>query len=144
MFLAAPHDHDWDALATVLELDARLRDDDDALSAALTDVFATRTAGEWEALLTAVDVACVEVAKGPVEKLVMLAGGMGETLGIVTQETHPMLGDYPRLTPTVTLSRNPGVTGPAPLCGAQTDKVLAELGYDEADITKLREAGTIG
>ena len=143
MFLAAPADDDWDALAGALDLDANLRDDDDALAARLTELFLTRPAAEWEALLVPLDVTCVEAAKAPVEKLVML-GGMGEALGIITPETHPIIGDYPRLTPTVTLSRTAGVTGPAPLCGAQTDAVLAELGYDGGAIAALREAGTIG
>jgi crotonobetainyl-CoA:carnitine CoA-transferase CaiB-like acyl-CoA transferase len=143
VFLAAPADDDWEALAGALQLDAALRDDDRALATALTGQFLTKPAAEWEALLVPLDVTCVEVAKAPVEKLVML-GGMGEALGIITPETHPMIGDYPRLTPTVTLSRTAGVTGPAPLCGEQTDTVLAELGYDDGAIATLREAGTIG
>ena len=69
---------------------------------------------------------------------------MGETLGIVTPMTHAVLDDYPRLTPTVRLSRSAGVAGPAPLCGAQTDAVLTELGYGADRIVALREAGVLG
>jgi crotonobetainyl-CoA:carnitine CoA-transferase CaiB-like acyl-CoA transferase len=143
VFLAAPAEDDWATLASAMELDETLRDDDAALAAALAERFSTRPASEWETVLTALDVACVEVAKGPVERVVMSAGGMGETLGIVTPATHPMVGDYPRLTPTVHLSRSEGVAGLAPLCGEQTDAVLTELGYDEARIAALREAGVI-
>jgi crotonobetainyl-CoA:carnitine CoA-transferase CaiB-like acyl-CoA transferase len=143
VFLAAPAEDDWVALASVMELDDSLRDDDTALAARLAERFATRPAAEWETTLTALDVACVEVAKGPVERVVMSAGGMGETLGIVTPATHPMVGDYPRLTPTVHLSRSEGRAGLAPLCGEQTDAVLTELGYDESRIAALREAGVI-
>jgi crotonobetainyl-CoA:carnitine CoA-transferase CaiB-like acyl-CoA transferase len=143
VFLAAPAHDDWEALAGALQLDAALRDDDTALASALTEQFLEKPAAEWEALLVPLDVTCVEVAQAPVEKLVML-GGMGEALGIITPETHPMIGDYPRLTPTVTLSRTAGVTGPAPLCGEQTDTVLTELGYDDDAIATLRQAGTIG
>ena len=95
-------------------------------------------------MFTDVDVACVECATGPVEKVVMLDGGMGEALGIVTPAEHPMIGAYPRLLPTVRFSRSGGVAGPAPLCGAHTDAVLGELGYDESRIAGLREAGVIG
>jgi crotonobetainyl-CoA:carnitine CoA-transferase CaiB-like acyl-CoA transferase len=126
-----------------MELDPELLKDDAALSAVLAKNFVTRSAREWEATLGPLDIACVEVAKGPVEKVVMLEGGMGEELGIVTPATHPVLGEYLRLLPTVTLSRSEGVAGPAPLCGAQTDAILGELGFDEARISELREAGVI-
>jgi crotonobetainyl-CoA:carnitine CoA-transferase CaiB-like acyl-CoA transferase len=143
VFLAAPADDDWQSLAAEMDLGPELVDDDEALSAVLTERFLTRAARDWEATFVPLDVACVEVAKGPVEKVVMPAGGMGEELGIVTGTTHPMVGDYLRLLPTVKLSRSEGLAGPAPLCGAQTDAILAELGYDEARISKLREAGVI-
>jgi crotonobetainyl-CoA:carnitine CoA-transferase CaiB-like acyl-CoA transferase len=144
VFLAAPGVDDWAALADVLHLDDGLRDDDARLTEALVERFTARTAADWEAVLTTRDVACVEVAPGPVEKMVMLDGGMGAAMGIVTEVEHPMVGEYPRLLPMVTLSRSAGVAGPAPLCGAQTDAVLAELGYDDDRITALRDAGAIG
>jgi crotonobetainyl-CoA:carnitine CoA-transferase CaiB-like acyl-CoA transferase len=69
---------------------------------------------------------------------------MGEQLGIVTPMTHALVDDYPRLRPTVRLSRSAGVAGPAPLCGAQTDAVLTELGYTVERIAALRDAGVLG
>lgn len=144
VFLAAPDDDDWENLAGFFELDRSLRGDDDALAAELTERFLGASAREWEARLTALDVTCVEVARGPVEKVVMSAGGMGETLGIVTPMTHAVVDDYPRLLPTVRLSRSGGVAGPAPLCGAHTDAVLTELGYAPERIATLRDAGVLG
>jgi len=41
-------------------------------------------------------------------------------------------------------SRSRGVAGPAPLCGRDTDAVLAELGYSRARIDELRAAGVLG
>lgn len=144
VFLAAPDDGDWAALRAELDLADDLRGDPDALAAALEERFRSRPAGEWEAALTALDVACAEVAKGPVDEVVMFSGGMGALMGIVCDQTHPVMGDYQRLTPLARFSRSAGVAGPAPLCGEHTDRVLTELGYDEARITALRDAGVIG
>ena len=74
----------------------------------------------------------------------MLDGKLGETLGIVTPQTHPVVEDYSRLVAPVRFSRSTGVAGSAPLCGAHTVAVLTELGYDAARIDKLRADGVIG
>jgi crotonobetainyl-CoA:carnitine CoA-transferase CaiB-like acyl-CoA transferase len=144
VFLAAPNHDEWTILASALELDNALADDADALARTLAERFATKTSDEWERELTALDIACVAVAKGPVEEVVWFSGGLGETLGIVTEVTHPMLETYPRLSPLVRFSRSDTVAGPAPLCGQQTDAVLAELGYSDERIAELRTAGVIG
>jgi crotonobetainyl-CoA:carnitine CoA-transferase CaiB-like acyl-CoA transferase len=142
VFLAAPSQKEWKALAGALELSEDL--DDEALGTVLEERFATKGAAEWEQELALHDVTCAEVAPGPIEEVVMLSGGMGREMDIVTETTHPVLGDYLRLTPLVRYERLSGVAGPAPLCGAQTDAVLAELGYDQAEIEALREKHLIG
>jgi len=144
VFLAAPTERDWRALADALDLDDELGHDDEALAARLGEIFATRTAAAWEAELTGRDVACVEVAKGPPDEVVLLSGGLGKTLGIVTEQTHPVFETYPRLAPLARFSRSTTLAGPAPLCGQQTDAVLAELGYDDERIAELRATGVIG
>jgi crotonobetainyl-CoA:carnitine CoA-transferase CaiB-like acyl-CoA transferase len=143
VFLAAPEEDDWESLARTLALPTGLRDKPEELARRLSEAFRPRTADDVEAELTAVDVACVKVVAGPVEEVVMLSGGLGRTLGIVTEVTHPVVDRYPRLTPLARLSRSRGVAGPAPLCGQHTDAVLAELGYDQARIAALRDAGVI-
>lgn len=142
VFLAAPGADDWRRLAAAMDLPPELEGDDAALAAALAERFRTRPAAAWERTLTELDVACVEVAAGPVEENVVL-GELGRTLGIVTGDTHPIVGDYPRLAPLVRFSRSRGVAGPAPLCGAHTDRVLTELGYDAERIEKLRADGVV-
>jgi crotonobetainyl-CoA:carnitine CoA-transferase CaiB-like acyl-CoA transferase len=94
--------------------------------------------------LTKVDVACVEVVKGPVEDVVWFSGGIGAAIDIVTPAEHPVVGEYQRLKPLVRFSRSAGVTGPAPLVGQHTDTVLAELGYDAAAIAGLRDENVLG
>ena len=144
VFLAVPGESDWLALAEATGLDVALRGDDVALTEALAQRFLTRSAAEWERELTAIDVACVEVTKGPVEEVVFFGDELGKTMGIVTDQVHPVLDTYPRLTPMNRFSRSVGVAGPAPTLGQQTDAVLRELGYDDERIAALRAAGVIG
>jgi len=142
VFLAAPADSDWHALAGALVLPDDLRDDDDALAETLAERFASRPADAWERELTALDVACVAVSTSPLDSI--LLSDIGESLGVVTETTHATIGDYPRCTPMVKFSRSGGVAGPAPLCGQQTDAVLKELGYPADRIDALRAAGVLG
>jgi crotonobetainyl-CoA:carnitine CoA-transferase CaiB-like acyl-CoA transferase len=143
VFLAAPEPGDWGALADAMALPPEMPDDA-TLTAALADRFREKTAADWETALTAVDIACVEVVKGPVEEVVWFSGGMGAELGIVTEQSHPVIGDYPRLKPMVSFSRSTGVAGAAPLLGQHTDAVLRELGFDETRIDRLRRANVVG
>jgi crotonobetainyl-CoA:carnitine CoA-transferase CaiB-like acyl-CoA transferase len=142
VFLAAPTDGDWAALSGALGLPGDLRADDAALVVALTACFAARPAAEWERELTALDLACVAVSTDPLDGI--LFSDFGESLGCIVETTHPTLGEYPRLAPLVSFSRSGGVAGPAPLCGQQTDAVLAELGYPPERIDALRAAGVLG
>jgi len=143
VFLAAPQDREWQALASELGLPPDLADDDAQLATVLGELFRQDGAAAWEARLGAVDVACAAVAAGPVEDVVWFTGGVGTALGIVTEAEHPVLGTYPRLKPTVTLSRTPGVTGNAPLCGQDTVAALQELGLSAERIDVLRAAGVV-
>jgi crotonobetainyl-CoA:carnitine CoA-transferase CaiB-like acyl-CoA transferase len=69
---------------------------------------------------------------------------LGRAMGILVDLEHPMIGEYPRLTPLATMSRSAGVTGGAPLLGAQTNAVLTELGYTTEQIEDLRVRGIVG
>ena len=142
VFLAAPTERDWERLSRALDLDPALSADDDKLVELLAQRLATRPASDWEADLAAHDVTCVAVARGSIDEVVTL-GDMGHELGLVTEISHPVLGDYLRLTPLVRYSRMGGVVAPAPLLGQQTAAVLEELGYDEERIAGLRERGVI-
>ncbi len=58
---------------------------------------------------------------------------------------HPTIADFRVTGLPIKLSATPGAprTAPPPL-GADTDAVLAELGYDAASIARLRAAGALG
>src|SRR5262249_24054208 len=117
---------------------------DDALAASLTGVFRARPAAEWEQLLTARDVACVEVAPGPADATIMEGDdALAARVDDLVDLEHPVLGPYRRLKPLVGFSRSTGTVTGAPLLGAHTDTVLAELGYDAASIADLRERAIV-
>jgi formyl-CoA transferase len=48
------------------------------------------------------------------------------------------MGNLPALLPAATLKGVEPVFEPIPALGEHTEKILAELGYDTAEITKLR------
>jgi crotonobetainyl-CoA:carnitine CoA-transferase CaiB-like acyl-CoA transferase len=144
LFLAAPDELDWAPLSRALDLPAELRGEDDKLAVVLVERFAQRPAADWEATLSALDVACVEVSREPVEDVVWLEGGMGEAMDIITPATHPVVGEYLRLKPLIQFSHSPCVVRPAPLVGEHTEQVVSELGYDADAIAALREDGVLG
>jgi len=99
---------------------------------ALCALFRTRTRREWAEALAGVDACCEPVlsldealASAPVQALGMLTRGL--------------LGSPVRL--------SPGARGPvgltAPPLGHHTAAILADLGYDEDDMARLRTAGIV-
>ena len=65
-------------------------------------------------------------------------------LGIAKPVSHPELGDIRLIGQPVTLSRTPAdVATPTPAAGAHNDEILADLGYDEAGLARLRADGVI-
>lgn len=99
---------------------------------ALCALFRTRTRQEWVETLAGVDACCEPVlalgealASAPVQALGMLAGDLP--------------GSPVRLSPGV---RGPGGLA-APSLGHHTAGILAELGYDEGDVVRLRTAGIV-
>jgi crotonobetainyl-CoA:carnitine CoA-transferase CaiB-like acyl-CoA transferase len=134
VFLAAPDPDDQEKVRGEVGVDA------DGLEAA----FAGAPAVDWEARLAALDIACVAVARQSIEHTMMLSD-LGRELGfVVDAPPHAVLEDHPRLAPLVRFSRSRPVTGgTSPLCGDDTDAVLAGFGYDDDRRAELRAAGVI-
>jgi crotonobetainyl-CoA:carnitine CoA-transferase CaiB-like acyl-CoA transferase len=147
VFLACPRESEWARLCEVLaeetdRAEVRMAARDERLAATLEDIFRRRPAREWETLLGARGVACVEVADGPVSRAIF-EDTAARAAGFLTAVEHPSFGAHDRLTPLVSLSLSPGRAAPAPLLGAATETVLREIGLDGAAIRALEDKGVI-
>jgi crotonobetainyl-CoA:carnitine CoA-transferase CaiB-like acyl-CoA transferase len=105
------------------------------LNATLGEVFGTQPVAHWVDLLNAASVPC-----GPVYTVPQLVEDQQiRHLGVVKQTQTTDGAPIRVITQPVQLSRTPpGVVSAAPEWGEQTDEVLAEAGYDEAEIARLR------
>jgi crotonobetainyl-CoA:carnitine CoA-transferase CaiB-like acyl-CoA transferase len=154
VFLAAPAAKEWNALVDALRphvdlaADPRFIDEaartkhDDELLDVLAGVFTTQPADAWEERLLAHDIGCLRVRPGTPDRQ-MFEYGLGEAKGWITEVPHPTFGEVPRLMPLVDFSRSTTVVRPSALCGAHTEAVLDELGYDSDRIAELRAGGVI-
>ena len=92
--------------------------------------------------MAAAGVACVKVHDGPLSSYVFDAE-WGTRLGFATTSTASGFGPYPRYGRTVQTGRDLGPLGSADAAGAQTDALLAELGYPPSEIAALRDRQVI-
>jgi crotonobetainyl-CoA:carnitine CoA-transferase CaiB-like acyl-CoA transferase len=70
-------------------------------------------------------------------------GSVGDVQDLVTTGHHPILEEVQRLKALVRFSRSGTVTGDAGLVGQDTERVLREFGYGDAEIAALAEEGVI-
>ncbi|MFQ5553884.1 MAG: CaiB/BaiF CoA transferase family protein [Acidimicrobiia bacterium] len=105
------------------------------LHARFGEVFATKTRDEWEAVFSGTD-ACVTpvltMGEAPAHAQSAARSGFVAVDGIIQPAPAPRFDRTPSAVP-----------GPAPGPGADTDEVLAELGYDAAHRAVLRDGGAV-
>lgn len=101
---------------------------------------AARSSAEWVEILNDADLPC-----GPILSMdEVFADPQVRHLGLTRRVTHAVDGDVELLRLPTTFSDTPaGVRSAAPLPGAQTDEILLELGYSEAEISKLHDARAV-
>jgi len=107
-----------------------------ALKARLTAIFAARPRDEWDAIMAGTDV-CFAPVLSMSEAPQHPHNVARQTFATVGGVTQPM--PAPRYSVSVT-----DVPRPAPRVGADTETVLASLGYDAARIDMLQAAGAFG
>ena len=112
-----------------------------ALVAKMDELFATRPAREWVALLRQQDMV-VEV----VQEYGELAGDPQVAANeMIVSVDHPSYGPMPIVGPAVNLHATPGsIRRTAPEFGQHTEEVLLEAGFTWEELESLRADGAIG
>jgi crotonobetainyl-CoA:carnitine CoA-transferase CaiB-like acyl-CoA transferase len=151
--LAATTDREWRSLVRAigepgLAVDERFgnRADriahDDELVDLLRAVFRTRPAAEWESLLTAAGVGCVDVFLEGYQAFTSTDQGLRDA-GATVEVEHPLLGSLVRFGPPVVFSETPWKLAPSCLRGEHNDIVLSSLGYSDDEIAALSGRGVL-
>jgi crotonobetainyl-CoA:carnitine CoA-transferase CaiB-like acyl-CoA transferase len=153
VFLACPFEEEWQALChTIGRLDllgdARFatpearREHDETLAQELSQVFVTREALDWEKVLSAADVACVQAEdRGPYH--FFAEDPHVQENSFTTEVESPRIGTFWRYSPLLAFSRTPGKVGPGILKGQHTQAILREMGYSEEQVHVFKERGVV-
>jgi crotonobetainyl-CoA:carnitine CoA-transferase CaiB-like acyl-CoA transferase len=153
VFLAAFAQRDFERLCAAAGCAALARDPrfasaearakhDVELAAALTAVFAARSAADWERALAPLGVGCVVASDQPSASFI-LDHERATELGWSTTARGSAFGEYRRYGPGVELARDAGPLGGAWRAGEHTRPILEELGYSAAEIGKLFEQNVV-
>jgi crotonobetainyl-CoA:carnitine CoA-transferase CaiB-like acyl-CoA transferase len=105
----------------------------------LAQIIGERSTAEW------LELCDVEgIPANPVPTLDEILADPDLHRGLVTEAEHPVVGTYRLIGPGMILDDAPlQVRRPAPLRSEHTAQVLAEVGYDQAAIDALVEAGAV-
>ena len=122
-----------------MDNEARVADGAD-LDARIAPFFADRTCEELTAIFEAADIAC-----SPVKGIPELATDPQlEARGMLNPMIDTAVGPYKATGNPIHMEKTPAVYEKcAPLLGEDTEALLKEIGYDDADIAAFREKGVI-
>jgi crotonobetainyl-CoA:carnitine CoA-transferase CaiB-like acyl-CoA transferase len=147
VFVAAPRQKEWEALADALGAGELLDDDrfatadarranDDALIAEFERRLAERDAQNWEDMLVPRGIAVVKASEGSHTQFSLSDPVMRET-GLVVQVDSPVFGPLLRAAPPMQFSDTPARIAPGSALGQHTRSILNQLGYDDDAVDAL-------
>jgi len=112
----------------------------DLLAEQLAAIFRTGRRGDWLSRLIEKD-----VPAAPINTLdEVFADAQVKTYGFPVEIEHPKMGKMKLVGNAVDMSRTPtAIERPPPVLGEHTEEVLAGLGYDGEEISRLRKQGAI-
>jgi len=137
--------HFWEALCKIIETEDLLpnqfaQDQWPAMIERFKGIFKTKTADEWMAIMSHHDICAAPVLE--MENVVSNEHNLAR--GMVVEVDSP-IGKVKQIGVGPKLSDTPGKPKhSSPLIGQHTDEILKGLGYDDAKVAKLKEAGTVG
>src|SRR5258706_8444054 len=110
------------------------------LNAAINDALKARPSAEWVEKLNAAGVPC-----GPIYAVdQVFADPQVRHLGAAAEVDHPRLRRFKVVNQAARLSRTPATMKSAnPDIGQHTDEILGELGFDNSQISELRQRGVV-
>jgi crotonobetainyl-CoA:carnitine CoA-transferase CaiB-like acyl-CoA transferase len=152
VFLACVFDREWKAFCIAANRPDLLADSRFASAAARTKheidlateigkVFAARPADEWEQLLTAAGVACVQADRDV--GIFLEEHPQAATNRMVVEVESPRFGKYLRHGAIIDFSDAPGQLEHGSFAGEHTVRVMRELGYADEQIAELRSRRVI-
>ncbi|MDB5840832.1 MAG: coA-transferase family protein [Herminiimonas sp.] len=113
----------------------------EALDTILSDIFATRPASEWVAILSAAD---VPAAKVQTYLEALTADPQVKHNKTLVPMQHPVAGDIQTLANPVNFSKTPATyRKPPPVLGEHSRDVLADFGFSVAEIAALQASGVV-
>ena len=153
VFLGCLFQDEWEAFCRAVERVDLLADprfatpearqaNDDALVAQISAIFAGRAAAEWEELMTAADVGCVQ-ADEAVEGDFYADHPHARANDLSVEVEHPYIGKYRRYGGLVEFSLTPGIYRTSSQIGQHTRPLLRELGYADQEIEELGAGGVV-
>ncbi|MGE3538612.1 MAG: CaiB/BaiF CoA transferase family protein [Candidatus Tectimicrobiota bacterium] len=153
LFLGCLFQDEWESFCRTVQRQELLADhrfttrearqaNDEALSAVLADLFAGRSAAEWEALLLQADIGCVQ-ADEALEGEFYADHPHARANALSVAVEHPYVGTYLRYGGLVEFSLTPGLYRTAAQIGQHTRPILRELGYDAQHIEELGRRGIV-